>query len=308
MCPERCCCCAKRPVKNRVSPQGLSYKDLPHIVNQDGNYLSCRYWEPATPSRAMMMIIHGAGEHSGCYTKLTSVLTDLSLFVFAHDHIGQGLSEGQRLKVSSFSTYVRDCLQHIDMMRERHPTLPLFLMSHSLGGSIALNILVSKPDTIAGLIFLAPLVQINPESATPCKMCLARVMYLLLPNLSIGSLDPQWLSSSQEEVKKIKEDPLNCRGPYRMRFIVQVLRAVNKLQKLLPKISTPMLIIHGEMDKVCDINGSLLLYKTVASQDKTFKIIKGAFHHLHQEAPHINAELQNLIQDWLKDRLPPKVA
>ncbi|XP_069793498.1 monoglyceride lipase-like isoform X4 [Narcine bancroftii] len=271
MCPERCCCCAKRPVKNRVSPQGLSYKDLPHIVNQDGNYLSCRYWEPATPSRAMMMIIHGAGEHSGCYTKLTSVLTDLSLFVFAHDHIGQGLSEGQRLKVSSFSTYVRDCLQHIDMMRERHPTLPLFLMSHSL-------------------------------------MCLARVMYLLLPNLSIGSLDPQWLSSSQEEVKKIKEDPLNCRGPYRMRFIVQVLRAVNKLQKLLPKISTPMLIIHGEMDKVCDINGSLLLYKTVASQDKTFKIIKGAFHHLHQEAPHINAELQNLIQDWLKDRLPPKVA
>ncbi|XP_069793497.1 monoglyceride lipase-like isoform X3 [Narcine bancroftii] len=280
MCPERCCCCAKRPVKNRVSPQGLSYKDLPHIVNQDGNYLSCRYWEPATPSRAMMMIIHGAGEHSGCYTKLTSVLTDLSLFVFAHDHIGQGLSEGQRLKVSSFSTYVRDCLQHIDMMRERHPTLPLFLMSHSLfqGGSIALNILVSKPDTIAGLIFLAPLVQINPESATPCK------------------------------VKKIKEDPLNCRGPYRMRFIVQVLRAVNKLQKLLPKISTPMLIIHGEMDKVCDINGSLLLYKTVASQDKTFKIIKGAFHHLHQEAPHINAELQNLIQDWLKDRLPPKVA
>lgn len=34
------------PEGNRLSPQGVPYTDLPHIVNVDGLHLFCRYWEP----------------------------------------------------------------------------------------------------------------------------------------------------------------------------------------------------------------------------------------------------------------------
>ncbi|XP_051873521.1 monoglyceride lipase-like [Pristis pectinata] len=384
MCTGCCCCCARRPRKDRVSPHGLIYRDFPHFVNQDGNYLFCRYWEPVTPPRALVMIIHGGGEHSGCYMNLTSIFTDLSLFVFAHDHIGHGQSEGKRLQVPSFSIYARDCLQHIDMVRGHYPTLPLFLLSHSLGAPIAFDVVTKKPD-IAGLIFIAPLVRMNPESANALKMCCAIMLYHLMPNLNLGSLDPHWLSSSPEEglllkfwlllifghpvrlgvgrsrdrsrglpaglplglaemaihgsrqravegtapadcpllfwsyvrarvslekehtVQKILDDPLSCLGPYKMRLTIQVLHAVEKLEKLMPSITIPVLIAHGEADKLCDIKGSLLLYKNMASPDKTLKIFKNAFHHLHKEAPDIVAELQTLIRKWLSDRLPPMV-
>lgn len=33
------------------SPQNIPYKDLPHIINADGQHLFCRYWKPATAAR-----------------------------------------------------------------------------------------------------------------------------------------------------------------------------------------------------------------------------------------------------------------
>ncbi|XP_032893252.1 monoglyceride lipase-like [Amblyraja radiata] len=297
--------CCKSPKKNRVSPHGLIYKNFPHFVNKDGTYLFCRYWEPITTPRAMMMILHGGGEHSGCFKNITPIFTNLSMFVFSHDYIGHGHSEGARLSVPEFGNYIRDCIQHIDLMRERYPTLPLYILSNSMGALIAINVLIQKPENIAGMIFIAPLVQMNPESATPFKMFCAKVMYHLMPNFVLGHLDPQWLSSSPEEVQKMVDDPLHSLGPYRMRFTVQVLEAVAKVKAFLPLIEIPLLIAHGEFDKLCDINGSILLYTSVSSKDKTMKIFKDAFAQLHNEAPSITRELQVLIRKWLIQRLPP---
>lgn len=42
----------------RLSPQGVPYTDLQHIVNADGLHLFCRYWEPAGPPR---LVETGAG-------------------------------------------------------------------------------------------------------------------------------------------------------------------------------------------------------------------------------------------------------
>lgn len=42
----------------RRSPQGVPYSDLEHIVNADGLYLFCRYWEPNSPPRS---VENGAG-------------------------------------------------------------------------------------------------------------------------------------------------------------------------------------------------------------------------------------------------------
>ena len=43
----------------RLSPQGVPYTDLKHIVNADGLHLFCRYWEPEGPPRS---VHSGAGK------------------------------------------------------------------------------------------------------------------------------------------------------------------------------------------------------------------------------------------------------
>ncbi|XP_067854498.1 monoglyceride lipase-like isoform X4 [Heptranchias perlo] len=269
MCATSCCCFKKaQKGEDRMTPQGLFYKDLPHFINADGNYLFCRYWEPPTPPRALVMIVHSAGEHSGRYSEVVSLLLKHSLYVFAHDHVGHGQSEGEGMMVSHFGIYVRDTLQHIDMMKRSHPHLRIYLFSTSM-------------------------------------MFCARLLKNFLPQVALGYMDPRSVSRDEEKVIDYIRDPLNYHGPVRVRFATEVLHALIKLEKILPTISTPMLILHGDADKLSDVRGSYIMYGKVASLDKTLKVYEHAAHQLHRELPSVTEEVFKVIDGWLEERLPP---
>ncbi|XP_078399246.1 monoglyceride lipase-like [Cetorhinus maximus] len=252
-----------------------------------------------------MMLIHNAGDHSGRYMEVVSLFLKKSLFVFSHDHIGHGQSEGERLYVDDFSIYVRDCVQHLDMMKRKFPLLKVYVFAVSMGALIATYVVYERPDDIAGLIFIAPLVIMNPESATPSKMLFSKMVCHLLPNAPLGYIDPRFTSRDEAQVKDYINDPFNCHVPVRVKFAFEVLTALNNVKKILPFITMPLLILHGEMDKLSDIRGSQLMYMKAASIDKTFKVFTDCYHELQNELPDIIGEVMFLIDTWLEQRLPP---
>ncbi|XP_060691809.1 monoglyceride lipase-like [Hemiscyllium ocellatum] len=293
-----------REFENRKTPQGLLYRNVDHFVNADGKFLFCRYWSPQTAPRALLMLIHNAGDHSGRYTELVSLFLKKSMFVFSHDHIGHGQSEGDRLWVSDFRIYVRDCVQHLDMMKRQFPALRIYIFAVSMGALIATYVLYDRPLDIAGLIFIAPLVLMNPESATPGKMLFSKMVNYLLPHAPLGYIDPEATSRDETQVEKYINDPLNCHVAVRVRFAFEVLTALSKVEKVFPIITVPLLILHGEKDKLSDVRGSYIMYGKVASTDKTFKVFNDCFHELQNELPEVVAEVMLLIDDWLEARLP----
>uniref|UniRef100_UPI00398F6D89 monoglyceride lipase-like n=1 Tax=Pristiophorus japonicus TaxID=55135 RepID=UPI00398F6D89 len=302
-CCYWCCLGKSQEPDDRVTPQGVFYRDLPHLINADGNYLFCRYWMPKTQPRALVMLIHGAAEHCGRYQRIIAMLLNQSLFVFAHDHIGHGQSEGPRMMVPDFRIYIRDCLQHIDMLKRRYPTLKLYLLSLSMGGTMAIYILHDRPGDIAGAIFLSPLLLMNPESAKPLRMFMAKVMYRALPNLPMDFIDPRFISRVESQVQAYIDDPLVYHGPVRVRFAIEVLNALIKIEKLLPSIMTPMLILHGDADSLSNIMGSYIFFGKVGSQDKTFKVFEKCFHELHHEMPSVIDEVLQIMESWLEKRI-----
>uniref|UniRef100_V9KKM2 Monoglyceride lipase n=1 Tax=Callorhinchus milii TaxID=7868 RepID=V9KKM2_CALMI len=288
---------------DRVTPQGSLYRELPHIINTDGQYLFCRYWSPKTKPRALVMIMHGAGEHSGRYNELAELIMNESIFVFAHDHVGHGQSEGNRMVISNFQVYIRDCLQHIDHMKEKYPGLNIFLIGHSMGGAIAILTANERPNDFAGVMLIAPLITLQPETSTPTKVFLARLLNYVLPNIGLGSIDPNFISRSEEEVKNYINDPLNYHGSVKVSFAVQLLNTVARIEEILPKITWPFLLLHGEADKLCDINGSYHMYDTAPSKDRTLKVYTSAYHVLHKELPQVTSEVFTEIQKWIVKRL-----
>lgn len=46
--------------------------------------------------------------------------------------VGHGRSEGERVYIETIDTYVQDVIQHILVMKQRHPGLPCMLMGHSM--------------------------------------------------------------------------------------------------------------------------------------------------------------------------------
>ncbi|XP_029012077.1 monoglyceride lipase isoform X2 [Betta splendens] len=288
----------------RRSPQGVPYAELPHIVNADGLHLFCRYWEPGSPPRALVFISHGAGEHSGPYEEIARRLKDLSLLAFAHDHVGHGQSEGDRMNIKDFQIYIRDVLQHIDMMKSRHPNLPVFIVGHSMGGAISILTACERPSDFAGVVLIGPMVQMNPDSATPFKVFMAKVLNHMVPSLTLGAIDSKWISRDKSQVEAYDADELIYHGGMRVSFAMQLMGAVNRIERELPTISWPFLLLHGGDDKLCDIRGSQTMYEKASTADKKIKVYEGAYHALHHELPEVVQSVLKEVTTWITGRLP----
>ncbi|XP_073900684.1 monoglyceride lipase isoform X4 [Castor canadensis] len=287
----------------RRTPQSVPYQDLPHLVNADGQYLFCRYWKPTGTPKALIFVSHGAGEHCGRYDDLAQMLMRLNLLVFAHDHVGHGQSEGERMVVSDFHVFVRDVLQHVDMVQKDHPELPVFLLGHSMGGAIAILTAAERPGHFSGMVLISPLVIASPESATTFKVLAAKVLNLVLPNMSLGPIDSSVLSRNKTEVDLYNSDPLICHAGLKVCFGIQLLNAVSRVERALPKLTVPFLLLQGSADRLCDSKGAYLLMDSARSQDKTLKIYEGAYHVLHKELPDVTRSVFHEINMWVSQRI-----
>ncbi|KAM9325350.1 monoglyceride lipase [Gastrophryne carolinensis] len=279
-----------------------------HYVNEDGQKIFCRYWKPEGPPRALVFVVHGAGEHCSRYDDLAQILTSLNFLVFSHDHVGHGQSDGDRMTVSDFHIFVRDGLQHVDLIRKEHPGIPLFICGHSMGGAISILMASERPTEFSGLILISPLVLPNPESASSFKVFAAKILNHVLPNFSLGSIDPNYLSRNKKEVDCYVADPLVHHGGLKVSFGVQLLNATARVEKALPHFNLPLLLFHGTSDKLCDFRGSQVMMDTVPSEDKTLKVYENAFHTLHKELPEVTGAVFQEIKDWILQRLEAPVS
>ena len=107
-------------------------------------------WQDAVPTRAVVVISHGAGEHSGRYRACRGALAGLGYPVYALDHRGHGRSEGRRALVDRLDNAAADLDVLIDLARREHPEVPLFLLGHSLGATIALRYALRHQDKLDG--------------------------------------------------------------------------------------------------------------------------------------------------------------
>lgn len=70
--------------------------------------------------KGLLFLSHGYGEHLEWYYELASLLAaEKHLLVFGHDHVGHGLSDGERANVKDMDEYVNDVFHHVAAVRRR---------------------------------------------------------------------------------------------------------------------------------------------------------------------------------------------
>lgn len=91
-----------------------------------------------------------------------------------------------------------------------------------------------------------------------------------------GRRTPSWspqtdrLSSSQVDL--YDSDPLICRAGVKVCFGIQLMNAVSRVERAMPKLTLPFLLLQGSADRLCDSKGAYLLMESSRSQDKTLKV------------------------------------
>ncbi|KAL1471514.1 hypothetical protein MTO96_039903 [Rhipicephalus appendiculatus] len=127
--------------------------------------------------KALVFLSHGYSEHchDPCYDTLARALVGLGCYVFAHDHVGHGLSEGRRAMVKSADVYVDDILKHVDTERSRFSNKPVYLVGHSMGGLLVVMAAQRRPHDFAGLVLVAPFTRNRQGSRTRVSGRLRRI-------------------------------------------------------------------------------------------------------------------------------------
>ncbi|CAL1291113.1 unnamed protein product [Larinioides sclopetarius] len=257
------------PLANST-PQVNSYTAA--ILNNKGQHLFCKYWEPPHRPRALVFVSHGYAEHCLLYEPLAQTLASHSFLVFSHDHVGHGQSEGLRAQIDTFDKFVDDVFKHVDIVRKRFPDLECFICGHSMGGAISILSALRKPEYFKGVVLIGPAVVTNPEVATPFKTAVAKILRWVAPQFPVAALDLSLVCSCPNKVKSMEEDPLRFHGFCKAGFGASLVDACKEIQKKIPTIAFPFIICQGEEDKLCSPEGAVFMYENAASEDKAIKV------------------------------------
>ncbi|MGH3853802.1 MAG: lysophospholipase [Pseudonocardiaceae bacterium] len=263
-------------------------------------------WLPQEQARALVVIVHGVHEHSARYAHVGARLAAVGFAVYAADHRGHGRSNGRRGNIERMALIVADLSSFVRFARERHPGLPVFMIGHSLGGLIALSWVTESGVTesgslLDGLVVSGPAVQ--PAVGSALLKRLAGALSTVVPNLGVVALGAdQKISRDPEVVRAYQEDPLVYHGKLKARTGAEILATMEGLPARLPRLSMPLLLLHGTADQICAPAGSTLVRDNVSSRDTTLIQYPGLYHELFNE-PERNQILTDLIT-WLNHHLP----
>src|SRR2546423_6944442 len=159
-----------------------------HFEGAGGNDIYWQSWLPDSEPRAVVVLSHGASEHSGRYAWTAEQLVARGYGMYALDHRGHGRSSGARAVIDRIDNAVADIGTLIARASEAHPaTGRPYLLRHSMGGCLALAYATRRQDTIAGLILSAPVAVL--EAASPVQRVAGRVLSAVAPKLGVFAID-----------------------------------------------------------------------------------------------------------------------
>lgn len=247
-----------------------------NFAGRGGTRIFMRSWRPAAP-RAVVVICHGVNSHGGQYRWAAERFEAAGFAVYALDLRGRGRSEGPRFYVEDIADYVEDLGMLIETAHSREPGLPLFLLGHSAGGVVSCTYALDHQDRLSGLICESFAFQVP---APAFALALIKGLARIAPRLPVLKLKNADFSRDPAAVAALDADPLTRGEVQPAATVAALVRADERLRREFPRITLPVLILHGTADKATVPAGSRFFHETAGSADKTLRLYEGHAHDL----------------------------
>lgn len=258
-----------------------------------------RSWRPASAPRGVIVISHGFNSHSGQYGWAARQFVASGFAVYAADLRGRGKSEGERFFVSNIDAYLGDVDLAVKLAKAREPGLPVFMLGHSAGGVIACTYALAHQPELAGLICESFAYRVPaPDIALDTISWIGT----WAPKLGVLKLKNADFTRDGAALATLNADPLIANETQPAATVRALWQADKQLKASFPKLTLPVLILHGSLDKATVPAGSQFFHATAGSKDKTLKIYDGHFHDLLADTGKEGVMAD--IQAWIDGHMP----
>lgn len=273
---------------------------LSEITTPHGATLALRDWplpEGATP-RALVLIVHGLGEHSGRYEAVAQQLNSWGFAVRAFDLGGHGRSSGEPGSLADDNRLLDDLALVMDRSRALlAPGVRLVLLGHSLGGLIAARFVSLKLRPVDALVLSSP--ALDPGLNAFQKLLLA-TLPKIAPNLRVGNgLDANYLSHDPAVVAAYRADPL-VHDRISARLALFIAQAGAQTRALAAQWTVPTLLLYAGQDRLVNPQGSRAFAKQAPADVVTSQCFEDLYHEIFNEQD--AAPVFAALQQWLAPR------
>lgn len=265
----------------------------------DGDNLAVQDWhlpEDVVP-RALVLVVHGLGEHAGRYDALARHLNGWGYAVRSYDQHGHGESGGPRGGLPQSARLIDDLADLVDATRARVPNVPLVLLGHSMGGVVAAGLVARGAARVDALVLSSPALATRLSAVQKVLMA---IVPRIAPNLAVSNgLDPQYLSHDPEVVEAYRQDPrVHARITGRLARFIQ--DEGERVRALAPRWELPTLLLYAGDDQLVDPRGSAEFAEHAPREVVATRCFPGLWHEIFNER---DAEpVFDALRQWLDAR------
>ena len=221
----------------------------------DDARLPLRVWQPAGEARAIVLGVHGFNDYSRAFEETGEFLAARGHVLYAYDQRGFGAA-AQPGRWFGGTRLAADLCTVADLLRRRHPGLPLFVIAESMGAAVAL---VAQDPAQAGpggcplrsdgLVLLAPAVW----SRTDMPLLQRGTLWLAAHTFPAMTLTGRGLNiratDNDAALRQLGQDPLVIKAT-RVDAIWGLTDLMDRAQTIAPGADLPTLILYGERDQI----------------------------------------------------------
>ena len=270
------------------------------FVDAHGVEVFSRWWMIDAP-RAVVLIAHGASEHSGRYDRFARDLNAAGYAAVAIDHRGQGRTSVATgvgvLGEGGGPSVVTDLVELGAAAVAEAGGAPLVLFGHSLGSLIALAYLVDHSQGLAAAVLCG--FPVDPAGAAVMAELLQGAVDAGMGDAPMDALSANnepfepartpfdWLSRDAAEVDAYLADPYcGDQHPLTYGYFAGIAGVVAPATAAIDRIACPVDVIAGDRDPAAGMGAhprALADLLTAAGVDTTLRLYADSRHELLNE-------------------------
>ncbi|MEI7666722.1 MAG: alpha/beta fold hydrolase [Synechococcaceae cyanobacterium ELA263] len=236
--------------------------------------------------RALLVCVHGIGGHGVTFARLAQALTPFGYAVEALDLPGHGHSPGRRGSMRRWSDWRGAVLTVLSDVIARSPRIPCFLVGHSMGGTVVLDLALEEPEAlqtlgVQGLILSNP--ALDAAGISSWRLVLARLLSWLWPafTLKTGIADGAASRDLQVQAERAADPWRHNRCSARLAS--EFLATTDRLYQAAPHLLLPLLLLQSGADQVTPGAAAQLFFAAAGSPDKSWRLYPDSYHELYDD-------------------------
>ncbi len=218
------------------------------VVMSDGTHLPLHKWGEKDAD-FIILGVHGFNDYANAFADFGVWLKPRSGLVYAYDQRGFGKAPhiGQW---SSGAAMRQDLSEVAQLLKQKHPNVPLYIVGLSMGGAVVLSAMADELlPHVDGLIVAAPAVWGIEEMNVLYRSSLWLAAHTFPTQTLTGAGLEIWPSDNIEMLIEQGRDPLVIKGS-RIDTIYGLSQLMQEAQEGSAKVDRPLLWLYGAKDAI----------------------------------------------------------